>query len=120
LADNLQTPGGGRMPQDTENESIQTGLTFTNIDANGVQSPLAVEDTELELAPPDNAVTLILMPETNKLRVGKQDPLDGTAGNAYENVLAGNYVALDVSGKESVWVMEDSDTVTLSFRFITI
>jgi len=108
---------------DADNNAVQTGKTFTNLDATtptARQSPLTVSTTELELKPPANAITLVLMPNTNTLRAGKQDPLDGTAGNGYEIILAGNYAAFDVGGGESVWVMRDSADVSLSFRFITI
>jgi len=114
---------GGALPKDAEGNPIQTASTFVQSDATtptAQQSPLAVSSTELEIKIRANSTHIVIRAETDDVRFGKQDPLDGTAGNPYEVLEVGQFMSLPVADATSVYVMRHTGDLTLHYHFETL
>ena len=119
----VQTQGGGTLPKDNQNTSIQVASNIVTQDAEGTPnvSPIAAQSTTPEeLVIPTNAVVLVINTVGQILRVGDNSTLDGTVGDGYFNIADGGTRTIPCADGNSIWIRSDTSTTVVSFYFESI
>lgn len=104
------------LVRDEDRVPVQIGSSFQTSDATTVPqtSPLAYAGTEIALTVPDRAVELIVNPST-ALRI-----YETTGSTSYDVIAAASKEAVPCARMTTVYIVRDSASGTLNFRWTLV
>jgi len=113
-------PLGYAQPLDKNLQPVQVAGNIRCRDGAGTpkESPQTVSTSTTTLTVPTGAVSLSMLATAADLRFGDNATLDGTTDEGYDFLPQDSRISIDVSNKNSVYVVRDAGVnVTLYFHF---